>query len=501
MKKYETYKAHLQQLADIRYAAALLQWDQETYIPKKGTLHRSRQLATLAGIAHELATDPKLGDLLEALSKDSSLSEREKVNIKESLRDYKKQQKYTKAFVEEQSRCISQSFHAWQQAREENNFSIFAPHLEQLVKLKREEAEMVGYEDHPYDALLDHYEPGCKTADLTVLFQDVKQQLVDFVKTISEQPQNNDAVMFKHYAHQQQWDFGIELLQQMHYDFDAGRQDLSAHPFTTSFGPKDVRVTTRVNENDLNEMIWSTIHEGGHALYEQGLTTEDYGLPTGEAISLSIHESQSRLWENNVGRGRAYWESNYKTLQQLFPQNLGEVDLAAFYKAMNIVKPSLIRTNADELTYHFHVLIRFEIEKALMEGTIEVKDLPSYWNARYKEYLNIEVPTDTQGVLQDIHWSHGSFGYFPTYSLGSFYAAQFYAQALIEIPALEAEIRAGNMLPLLQWLRENIHQHGKLYTSEELCQKITGEKLNFKYFMDYARKKYTALYNLQTVAV
>src|ERR1700677_4001078 len=303
--------------------------------------------------------------------------------------------------------------------------------------------------------------------------------------------------MYLHYPKDKQWDFGIDLLKQMHYDFAAGRQDISAHPFTTSFNPKDVRVTTRIAEDYLKSMIWSCIHEGGHGLYEQGLPDSEYGLPSGEAVSLGIHESQSRLWENMVGRGLPYWKANMKTLHKYFPENLHQIGPEHFYKAANIVTPSFIRTEADELTYHFHILIRYEIEKALMEGKLQVKDLPAYWNARYKEYLGIKVPNDAEGVLQDIHWSHGSIGYFPTYSLGSFYAAQFYATAKKEIKGLENKIENSNMLPLLEWLREKIHKHGKYYSAEELCKKVTGEKLNFNYFMDYAKDKYSALYNIK----
>ena len=243
-------------------------------------------------------------------------------------------------------------------------------------------------------------------------------------------------------------------------------------------------------------MIWSCIHEGGHALYEQGIINENYGLPLGEAVSLGIHESQSRLWENNVGRSLPYWKANFSLLQSYFPEQLKAVNAEQFYQAINVVKPSLIRTNADELTYHLHVMIRFEIEKALIEGSIEVKDLTEIWNTKYKKYLNIDVPSDTQGVLQDIHWSHGSFGYFPTYSLGSFYATQFYNKAKNEIIDLEEEIKQGNMQPLLAWLRINVHRYGKKYSAQNLCRKITGEKLNFEYFLGYAKEKYKPLYNL-----
>ncbi|MGZ6539972.1 MAG: carboxypeptidase M32, partial [Bacteroidia bacterium] len=417
MTNYSKYKALMSKIADVQYASAVLNWDQETYMPPKGAQFRAQQLSTIAGISHELATSKELGDLLNQLNADASLSEKEKRNIKESLKRYNDNKKYTTEFVQELSKTISETFQAWQKAKTDNDFASYAPFLEKLVKLKREECKLLGTFAHPYDALLDQYEPGAKTTDLEVLFSDVRNQLVAFVKKIAEKPQNEDGFMFKHYAKDKQWNIGLELLKEMGYDFEAGRQDVSSHPFTTNFSPEDVRVTTRINENDLNEMIWSCIHEGGHALYEQGLPVSEYGLPSGEYISLGIHESQSRLWENNVGRSLPYWKFNYKKLQKAFRPNLKSVSYQDFYKAMNIVKPSLIRTSADELTYHFHVLIRFEIEKALIEGTIEVKDLPAYWNAKYKEYLGIDVPNDTQGVLQDIHWSHGSFGYFPTYSL------------------------------------------------------------------------------------
>jgi carboxypeptidase Taq len=496
MEKYKKYRETMRKIADIQYASALLNWDQETYMPPKGAAFRAQQLSTLAGIGHELSVSDELGKLLNELSREETLSEKEKRNIKQSLKNYTDNKKYTTAFVEEMSRTVSETFQAWQKAKAENNFNFYAVHLEKLVKLKREECKLLGNFDHPYDALLNQYEPGAKTKDLEILFADVRSQLVDFVKKIAAKPQNPDGFMFLHYEKDKQWNFGLELLKQMGYDFEAGRQDASTHPFTTNFSPEDVRVTTRINENDLNEMIWSCIHEGGHALYEQGLPASEYGLPSGEYVSLGIHESQSRLWENNVGRSLNYWNANYGKLQQAFPGNLGKVSAAEFYKAMNIVKPSLIRTSADELTYHFHVLIRFEIEKALIEGSIEVKDLPSYWNKKYKDYLGIDVPDDTRGVLQDIHWSHGSFGYFPTYSLGSFYASQFYSKAKEEIPGLENEISKGNMKPMLGWLREKIHKHGKFYSAEELCVNITGEKLNFRYFMDHARSKYTSLYGL-----
>lgn len=495
-KTYEQYRNHLRKIADINNAIAVLHWDQETYLPAKGAAQRASQIATLSGLSHELMTSTELGDMLKTLSSDTSLSERESRNVAETAKDFERQQKLPTDFVIKKAKATSAAFQAWVKARKEDDFSIFEQPLTDMVAIKREEAELVGYTDHPYDALLDEYEPGEKTADLVTLFADVRAQLVDFIKEISQQPRPEDGFMYKHFDKDKQWKFGIDLLTQMGYDFKAGRQDLAAHPFTTSFGASDVRVTTRVNENDFHEMTWSCIHEGGHALYEQGLLDEDYGLPTGSSVSLGIHESQSRLWENNVGRSLPYWKGNYGTLQTTFPESLDGVTAEDFYKAMNLVQPSLIRTNADELTYHSHIMVRFEIEKALIEGSIEVKDLPTVWNAKYKEYLGIDVPSDAQGVLQDIHWSHGSFGYFPTYSLGSFYAAQFFHQATKDIPGLESQIQAGDMSQLLEWLRTHIHQYGRFYSAEEFCKRITGEKLNFKYFMDYAKEKYGGIYGL-----
>lgn len=496
MEKYQEYKLHAQKIADIEHAISILNWDQEVYMPEKSAERRAQQIATLSGLHHQLSTDVKFGNILKELSFANDLSEIQIRNIKESLKTYNRNTKFTEEFVTKMSKTISESFVAWNEAKAKSDFKIFAPKLKELVQLKRKECQLLGYEEHPYDAQLDLYEPGATVKELDVLFNDVKEQLVDFVSKIANKPQNDESMMFQYFDENKQINFTEELLEQMGYDFKAGRQDISSHPFTTTFSSKDVRVTTRVNENDLSEILWSSIHEGGHALYEQGLLDENYGLPAGSYLSLGIHESQSRLYENNVGRSLVYWNHNFKRLQEIFPENLNKYSAEDFFKAMNIVKPSLIRTNADELTYHFHVLIRYEIEKELIAGNIEVEDLPNIWNSKYKEYLNIEVPSDSKGVLQDIHWSHGSFGYFPTYSIGSFYAAQFFHQALKEIDNLEEKINEGNLTPLLNWLREKIHQHGRLFAAEELCIKVTGEKLNFKYFMDYAKSKYSKLYQL-----
>jgi len=493
---YDSYKNTTQKAADLQYAAAVLGWDQEVYMPEKGFPARGRQLATLASIAHEIVTATAYGETLKALSGAKDLADDEQQNVRLSSEDYEKNAKLPAAFVEAITQQTSAGYSAWIQARRENNFNIYAPELAKMIALKKQQAEYIGYAAHPYDALLDEYEKGATVAMLDPVFEMVKQQLPPFLAKIKAAPQVDDSFFYKHYPKQQQWDFSEEVLRVMGYDFAAGRQDLSEHPFTTSFAPADVRVTTRVNENDYSSLLWSTIHEGGHALYEQGLPEEQYGLPLGAAASLAVHESQSRLWENCVGRGRAFWTYLYPKLQQYFPEQLAGVTADDFFKGMNKVQPSLVRTEADEVTYHFHVLIRYEIEKALIAGTLQVEELPAAWNAAYEKYLGVRPPDDKQGVLQDVHWCHGSFGYFPTYSLGSFYAAQYFEQACNDMPALKEQLSKGETSALLQWLRKNIHVHGRRFTSEELCTRVTGKGQDFTAFMHYIDQKYQSVYGL-----
>ncbi len=491
---YGAYKARMHKIADIRNANAVLSWDQETYLPAMGAASRGQQIATLTAIAHEYFTDNSLGDLLRTLNERDGLQPVERKNVERSLEDYEKNKKYSTEFVTRLSMASSECYHAWVQSRKENNYSVFEPALQKMVQLKKEEADILGYHSHPYNALLNDFEKGADIGMLDKIFTEVKTELSALLLAIRQQPQAESGFLHQHFPKDKQWEWGITLLKENHFDFNAGRQDISEHPFTTSFNPRDVRVTTRIDENDFGNMIWSCIHEGGHALYEQGLNPEEYGLPCGEAASLAIHESQSRLWENNVGRSLAYWKYNYPKLQQLFPRQLAATGLPAFYRAINKVQPSLIRTEADELTYHFHIMIRYEIEKGLIDGSIATKELKEVWKHYYHTYLQVEASDDKQGVLQDIHWSHGSFGYFPTYSLGSFYAAQFFAKATKEIEGMETEIENGNTGILLAWLRKNIHQYGRQYTAEELCRNLTGEGLNFHYFLNYARKKYQEVY-------
>lgn len=494
MNLYEKYTNHIKRVADISYAAAVLNWDQETYMPENGAEQRASQLSTLSGIAHELFTSNEFGNVLKQLIVDTSLDEIQRKNVIQTKRAYDRSTKLSKEHVEELALAISQAFQAWQTAKTSNRFDVFAPHLKCLVDLKRKECEWIGYDEHPYDAMLDEYEPGLTVKQLDQLFEDVRRDLVPYVQQLTSLPVPEIKWMNNNYPKDAQWQLSLDILHKIGFDFNSGRQDISMHPFTINFGAQDVRVTTKIDENDLADCLTGTIHEAGHALYEQGLRPDTYGTPEGEATSLGIHESQSRLWENQVGRSEGFWKALLPDVLKRLGEHANGITPADFARELNIVQPSLIRISADELTYHFHIMVRYEIEKQLFEGKLDVADIPAKWNTAYKSYLNIDVPDDARGCLQDVHWSHGSFGYFPTYSIGSFYAAQFYHWAQQQIPDLEEQIVNGNFTPLLKWLRENIHQHGKLHSADELCQRITGESLSFSYFMNYAKQKYDQLY-------
>lgn len=494
IKLYQQYTETMRKIADIRYSAALLQWDQETYLPPKGAAIRGQQIATLSEIAHQYFIDDTLGGLLQELNSRNDLPAQEKRNVSLTWEDYTRQKKFTPAFVRALTETINKSFHSWLEARKANDFSLFAGDLSRLIDMKRQEAQLLGYQQHPYDALLNDYDKGSTVELLDKVFTTIREPLKDLLHKIQARPQISNAFLHRHYPKDQQWAFGMQVLKDLGYDLEAGRQDVSEHPFTINFNSQDVRVTTRIDENDLGNMVWSCIHETGHALYEQGLPNASYGLPLGEAASLSIHESQSRLWENHVGRSKAFCLHYFPVLQQYFPEQLKDVTVESFYQGINQVAPSLIRTEADEVTYHFHVMIRYELEKQLIGGTLAATDIPAWWNDHYREYLGVAVPDDKRGCLQDVHWSHGSFGYFPTYSLGSFYAAQFYAKAAQDIQNLEKQVEQGNTAPLLQWLRSQVHQHGRFYTSEQLCEQVSGEVLDIQHFLRYLLDKYRDIY-------
>jgi len=491
---YEKYRDHMRKLADVRASLALMQWDQETYLPAKGTGFRAQQIATVSEMAHTIATTEELGSQLESLSGLSGLSAIEHKNISLNLYDFKKQKKYPPAFVRKMSETVSKSFNAWNTAKKENRFSLFEKELGELIELKKQETELLGYTEHPYDSLMDEFEKGCTVKLMDKVFNEMRPKLGAMLHKILSAKTPDDTFLRKKFDKKKQWDFGMEVIRILGFDFDAGRQDLSSHPFSTSFNKNDVRITTRIDENDFSSMLFSCIHETGHGLYEQGLPESEYGLPSGEFASLGIHESQSRLWENHVGRNLAFWKFLFPRASEIFKDEFKGISVDAFYKGINKVNPTLIRTESDELTYHFHVMIRYEIEKMLILGELKTRDIPSCWNEQYKKYLGIDVPDDQHGCLQDVHWSHGSFGYFPTYSLGSFYAAQFIDSAKRSDPKLISKMEEGNTADLLGWLRQRIHVFGRTLNSEEICVKATGEPLNLQFFLDYMLDKYGNIY-------
>ncbi len=499
-----TLKSKLLEIQHLKDAAALLSWDQETYMPAGGGQTRAEQLATLQTLAHAKFVAPEIGDLLLhhidpttgfANTDAAGFDDASKALLRETWRDFSRAKKLSSDFVNRLERECSLAQQVWAEARRRNDFMHFLPNLRTIIALKFEEIDSRGYEDSPYDTLLDTYEPGATVAQLQPLFATLRDGLIVLLKHVQESSSPpDDRILFQAYDKTQQVAFGNLVLHGMGYDFNRGRLDLSAHPFTTSFHPTDVRVTTRVFDKDLSSCLLSCLHEGGHGLYAQGLPQEQYGTPLGEALSLGIHESQSRLWENSVGRSRAFWTHFFPLLQQHFPSQLGAVSLDTFYAALNAVKPSLIRVEADEVTYNLHIMVRFEIELALIEQRVKVEDLPDLWREKMQEYLGIVPKRDAEGVLQDVHWSLGALGYFPTYTLGNLYAAMFFQQACQDIPALETEIQQGHLLSLKAWLNHHIHQCGRQYSSTDLLHRITGHSLSVEPFLVYLRTKIGEIY-------
>ncbi len=506
---FDRLTARLQEIHHLRDAASVLSWDQETYMPSGGGAIRAEQLATLQTLAHNQFVSPEtetlLGELIDLETgtilpnQQSSLDEPSQALLRETWKDFSRAKKLPSSFVNELERECSLAQQVWAEARKTNDFQRFLPNLQRMVGLKQREADYLGFVDSPYNALLDTFEPGATVAQLKPLFSTLRPaliQLLDQVQQSSVQP--NISLLTQSYDTQHQLEFGQTVLKHMGYDFQRGRLDQSAHPFTTSFHPTDVRVTTRVFEGDLPSCLFSCIHEGGHGLYDQGLPPQHYGTPLGESISLGIHESQSRLWENSVGRSHAFWEYFFPVLQQTFPEQLGSTDLDEFYLAINRVVPSLIRVEADELTYNLHIMMRFEIELDVIEGRVEVDELPDMWNAKMQEYLGITPPNDAEGVLQDVHWSFGAFGYFPTYTLGNLYAAMIFQQAKKDIPKLDSSIREGKLIPLKKWLNTQIHRWGRQFSAEDLIPKVTGSALTPKPFLEELEEKYRNLYKIPT---
>jgi carboxypeptidase Taq len=497
---FPLFEQKLIDIAQMKSALSVLNWDKDVFMPPKGSGPRAAMLGYLAGEVHDKVVSKEFRDLLrdaKGAADANELPPGERAIVREVWRDVSREEKLPVEFVKELTLVTSEAYHIWMDARKKSDFKLFEPHLAKIVALKRREAELVGFKQSPYDALLDTFEPYATTEEITAALGDLKKFLAPFLVRIkNSKAKVSRKTLAGDFDVEKQKAFCARAAKQIGYDFDAGRLDVSAHPFSTSFHPRDSRITTRYSHSEFMQSISGVIHETGHALYEQGLPAAHFGTPLAEAVSLGIHESQSRLWENLVGKSRAFWTYFYPLLQDEFPVPLRNLSLDNFYRAINTVEPSFIRVEADEVTYNLHVILRFEIEKELIEGNIAVGELPGIWNSKMKELFGLDVPDDSLGVLQDVHWSGGMIGYFPTYSLGNLYSAQFFATAGRDIPTLDDEMARGEFGKLLQWLREKIHVHGKFYSAQELAKNATGEKLNSKYFAEYISKKYGEIYEL-----
>lgn len=493
-------KTLLAEINDIESAASLLYWDQATYMPAGGAAARGRQMATLRHLAHTKFIDGKIGQLLSDLSSyqaslpyDSDSSSL----IRITQHDYQRAVKIPAAFSAKFSQHSSDCYEAWAKARSENDFASVAPYLEKTLELSRELANFFPGYEHIADPLIEEADYGMKAESVRSLFAQLRTQLVPIVEAITAQPLADADCLHQHFPEAEQIAFSLEVIKQLGYDFHRGRQDKTLHPFMTKFSTGDVRITTRVRENDLNEGLFSTIHETGHALYEQGINREYEATPLAGGTSSGVHESQSRLWENFVGRSRNFWQFFYPQLQAFFPTQLSQVPLETFYRAINRVETSLIRTDADEVTYNLHVMIRFDLELSLLEGKLAVRDLPDAWNERYRSDLGIVPENDSNGVLQDVHWYGGMIGgMFQGYTLGNLLSAQFFAAALKAKPEIPAQIETGHFSVLHEWLRQNIYQHGRKYTAAELVERVTGSPLSIDPFISYIKQKFGELYEI-----
>ncbi|HDP35054.1 MAG TPA: carboxypeptidase M32 [Candidatus Hydrogenedentes bacterium] len=498
---FSRLRDRLRDVHNLRMAAAVLNWDMEVCMPPKGAAARGGQLATLAALAHERFTHPETGTLIrQAQDNQDTLADDERAALREVDYDYRRAARIPENFVRRFAQTRSAAYHAWLDARKQSDFAVFQTHLQKLVTLARELADYLGYEDTPYNALLEDFERGMTTAQLRAVFDELAPRQRALIERIMNAPTQPDAAWLEQtWDADAQWAFTERVLRDMGYDFDAGRQDKSAHPFTTNFSIGDVRITTRLNERDLFSALFSSIHECGHALYEQGFPPEDEGTILAEAPSLGIHESQSRLWENIIGRSLPFWRHYMPVLREHFPGQLDNVDAEQVYAAANRVAPSLIRVEADECTYNLHIILRFELETALIEGNLAAADLPAAWNEKMAAWLGVAVPDDANGCLQDIHWSHGTFGYFPTYALGNLYAAQMFDAVTKAIPGIMSSVGRGEFTPLLAWLRENVHRVGRRKTTPEIVRDATGEEPAAAAFLKYLENKYAPLYGLAQV--
>lgn len=498
-EKLEQLKERLGEVADIGRAASVLGWDQQVNMPPGGNEARGRQLATLSKIAQEKFITDEVGKLIDDLKHElngANAASDEAALIRVAARNYEKARRVPPEFIAEQAIVSSRAFEAWVEAKGKSDFSIFRPHLEKVVELVHKYISFFPPAEHPYDTLLDDYEPGMKTADVKVIFDGLRPKQVELIKAITSRKQVKDDFLYKKFNEKKLIDFGVDVITKFGYDWSRGRQDKAPHPFESTFSVNDVRITTRYEDDNPIATLFSTMHESGHAMYEQGINPDYERTPLAGGTSLAVHESQSRMWENLVGRSLPFWEHFYPALKKTFPRKLEAVSLKSFYKAINKVESSFIRVNADEATYNLHIMLRLELEIAMVEGKIAIKDLPEIWNTKMQDYLGVTPPNDEKGVLQDIHWSLGSIGYFSTYALGNLISAQLWEKINADINDLDEQIRKGDFSHLLDWLRKNIHQYGQKYEPQTLVEKITGSKITYEPYIRYLKKKYGEIYGL-----
>ncbi len=492
-------KAYVNELSDIFTAIGFLSWDRRVNMPRGGAEGRAYLLSTLARIAHQKSTAPEAGQLIEDATQEASRLDPDSDDarlVKISKRTYEKRTKIPAQWVEENARVVSTAQSVWEVAKSRSDFPLFKPHLEKIVALRREYSSFFAPYEHIYDPFLDDYEPGMKTHEVSAIFDVVRPEQMALIRSIARRPQVADAFLHLPYDEKEQWNFGVEVVTHLGFDWNRGRQDVSIHPFTQALGYGDVRFTTRFDPDYPLSELFSTMHECGHALYDQGVSKNLQRSPVASEIPMSLHESQSRMWENLVGRSLAFWKFFYPRLQAKFSSQLANVDLVTFYRGINKVAPSLIRVEADEATYNLHIMLRMELEIALLEGSLVVKDLPAAWNERMHKYLGITPPDDARGVLQDVHWSGGNFGYFPTYALGNLVSVQLWEAILKDIPDLSGQIALGNFKNLLGWLREKIHKHGAKFEPQEMIQKATGARMDPRPYLSYLKSKYSEIYQL-----
>jgi carboxypeptidase Taq len=494
----ESFLAYIKKMAAYNEALGLIYWDLRTGAPKKGVEQRSEVIGLLSTEVFRLSTSEEMANYLAKLTPFvSELDPIISLSLKECQKEYDRNTKIPENEYSEYVVLQSKAETIWEQAKEENNFNLFQPYLEKLVSYNQKFVQYWGFNENPYNTLLDMYEPGMTVEVLDEVFGKLRARIVPLVKAINESNGKPEtSYLFKPFSKEKQRQFSLEILKQMGYDFDAGRLDETVHPFATGLNPGDVRVTTKYDENDWRTAVFGTIHEGGHALYEQNINPKLIGTPLCKGTSMGIHESQSLFYENFVGRNRSFWEANYDRLKEFANGQFDNVQLDDFYHAINESKPSFIRIEADELTYPLHIMIRYEIEKGLINGKIEVKDLPQVWNNKYEEYLGIIPTSNAVGVLQDVHWAGGSFGYFPSYALGYMYAAQFKNTMLKELPEFDSLLKKGDLLPIKEWLNNKIHRFGKEKMPLEILKDVTGEDLNVDYLIRYLEEKYQAIYAL-----